>query len=101
MDKPIEKNQHYELTITDMGSEGEGIGKINDFTVFIPRAITGDVVEIRIVKVKKSFGYGKLVKLITPSPFRVEPICEVADTCGGCQLQHLSYEAQLDWKTKK
>ncbi len=101
MDKPIEKNQHYELTITDMGSEGEGIGKINDFTVFIPRAITGDVVEIRIVKVKKSFGYGKLVKLITPSPFRVEPICEVADTCGGCQLQHLSYETQLDWKTKK
>ena len=101
MDKPIEKNQHYELTIIDMGSEGEGIGKINDFTVFIPKAVTGDVVEIRIVKVKKSFGYGKLVKLITPSPFREEPICEVADTCGGCQLQHLSYEAQLDWKTKK
>ncbi len=101
MDKPIEKNEHYELTIIDMGSKGEGIGKINDFTVFIPRAVTGDVVEVRIVKVKKSFGYGKLVKLITPSPFRAKPICEVADTCGGCQLQHLTYQAQLDWKTKK
>ena len=101
MEKRIEKNQHYELTIIDMGSEGEGIGKIDDFTVFIPQTVTGDVAEVRIVKVKKSYGYGKLIRLITPSPFRVNPICEVSNTCGGCQLQHMDYGAQLAWKTKK
>lgn len=101
MEKPITKNEHYELDIIDLGASGEGIGKINEFTVFVPGTVTGDRVEVRIVKVKKSFGYGKVIRTITPSPFRQDIICEVAHQCGGCQLQHMNYQAQLDWKTKK
>nr|WP_302596557.1 23S rRNA (uracil(1939)-C(5))-methyltransferase RlmD [uncultured Cellulosilyticum sp.] len=101
MEQPILKNQHYEIEIIDLGAQGEGIGKIGEFTVFVPDAITGDKVEVRLVKVKKSYGYGKMMRLITPSPFREEPTCPVATKCGGCQIQHMKYEAQLNWKTNK
>lgn len=97
----VEKNKFYEMTITDIGTNGEGIGKINDFVVFVPDAITGDVLEVKILKVKKNLAYGKIGKIITPSPNRSEHMCEVARQCGGCQLQHMSYPAQLEWKQNK
>lgn len=101
MEAVIQKNEHYEIEIIDMGEGGEGIGKINDFTLFIPGVLIGDLVEVRIIKVKKSYGYGKMIKLIKPSPFRQEVGCELDGKCGGCQLQHMNYKAQLEWKQKK
>ncbi|MGL6174051.1 MAG: 23S rRNA (uracil(1939)-C(5))-methyltransferase RlmD, partial [Cellulosilyticaceae bacterium] len=101
MNRPVEKNGHYEIDIIDMGSNGEGIGKIQDFTVFIPNAVKGDRVEVRVLKVKKNFGFGKVIKVIEPSSIRGTTACEIADKCGGCQIQHINYQAQLDWKTKK
>lgn len=101
MNIPVQKNEHYEMDIVDIGSNGEGIGKIEDFTVFVPNAVKGDHIEVRIIKVKKNFGFGKLIQIITPSPIRGEVKCKVADKCGGCQLQHISYESQLEWKTQK
>ena len=101
METVIQKNEHFEIEIIDMGEGGEGIGKINDFTLFIPGGLIGDLVEVRIVKVKKSYGYGKMIKLIKPSPFRQEVSCELGGKCGGCQLQHMNYKAQLEWKQKK
>ncbi|MEF9959937.1 MAG: 23S rRNA (uracil(1939)-C(5))-methyltransferase RlmD [Niameybacter sp.] len=97
----VEKNQFYEITITDIGTNGEGVGKINDFVVFVPEAITGDTLEIKILKVKKNLAYGKIEKILSPSPSRNSETCEVAKKCGGCQLQHMSYAAQLEWKQSK
>ncbi len=99
--QPIEKNQTYEMYIDDIGAQGEGIGRIDGFTVFVEDALPTERVRILIVKVKKNFGYGKLLEVLTPSKDRVVPKCPVAHQCGGCQLQHLSYAAQLAWKTKK
>lgn len=96
-----QKNKHYELEITSMGSEGEGIGRLNGFPVFVENAVKGDFAEVRIVKVKKTYAYGKLIRLIKASKLRAEPVCEHYPRCGGCNLQHLSYEAQLDFKTEK
>lgn len=98
---PIEKNKKYTMTVTGMGNEGQGIGKIDGFTVFVEGALLGEEIEALIIKLKKNFAYGKLVKIITPSAFRIEPVCMVAKQCGGCQLQHMSYEGQLNFKRKK
>lgn len=100
-DIPIKKNEHYIMKIEDLGSGGEGIGKIDGFTLFVEGGIPGDEIEVIVVKVKKSYGYGKLIKIIHPSEARREPPCPIASRCGGCQLQHVSYSAQLDLKTKK
>ncbi len=97
----IIKNNHYIMKITDIGNQGEGIGKINNFTVFVENALPNDEIEVRIVKLKKTYGYGKLMKIITPSPFRTEPKCGVFSKCGGCSLMHLNYAVQLKYKTKK
>ncbi|MGL5676416.1 MAG: 23S rRNA (uracil(1939)-C(5))-methyltransferase RlmD [Cellulosilyticaceae bacterium] len=101
MNTPVEKNKEYTLTIHDLGSSGEGIGKIEDFVVFVPNALIGDTVRIKMLKVKKNLGYGKVVEVLEPSACRVEPSCEVSEKCGGCQLQHMSYEEQLRWKQQK
>jgi 23S rRNA (uracil1939-C5)-methyltransferase len=98
---PIQKNEDYVLEITALGSGGEGIGKLNGFTIFVPNALVGDTAKVKMIKVKKSFAYGKLIEILNPSEDRVEPNCEVALKCGGCQLQHMSYKAQLTWKQKK
>lgn len=97
----VQKNEIYEIEITDIGTSGEGIGKIHDFVIFVPDAITGDKLKIKVLKVKKSLAFGKIEEIIEPSPLRREETCEVAKKCGGCQLQHMSYEAQLEWKQNK
>lgn len=97
----FKKNDLVTLTITDMGTDGEGIGKADGFTVFVKDAVIGDVIQAKIIKAKKNYGYGRLEEILTPSPHRVEPKCPCARACGGCQLQALSYEEQLKFKEKK
>ncbi len=101
MSLPVEKNNTYEMTIDALGSNGEGIGRIDGFTVFVEGALPEEVVKVLILKVKKSYGYGKLLEIVKESPYRVVPPCPVAKTCGGCQLQHLSYAGQLAYKARK
>ncbi len=95
------KNDMVTLEITDCGVDGEGIGKVDGFTVFVKDAVIGDTVEAKILKAKKNYGYGRLMKVLVASPHRVEPACAFAAPCGGCQLQALSYEQQLAFKERK
>ena len=97
---PIEKNKEYEINIDNLGSNGEGIGRIDGFAVFVEGALPGERVFTKIVKVAKSYAYGKLLHIIQKSPDRVEPKCPYFKYCGGCQLQHLAYEEQLNYKTQ-
>ena len=95
------KNDLVTLEIEDCGIDGEGIGKADGFTVFVKDAVIGDTVTAKIIKTKKNYGYGRLMEVLKPSPYRVEPKCEFARQCGGCQLQALSYDQQLVFKTNK
>lgn len=97
----FKKNDVVTVTIEDMGTDGEGIGKVDGFTLFIKDALIGDVVEAKLMKVKKNYGYARLMNIITPSPDRVEPKCPVYRQCGGCQIQALDYQAQLKFKERK
>ena len=92
---PVTLHQQYEIAIRSLGHSGEGVGSKDDFTVFVPGALVGEVVLAKITLVKKNYAVGSLVRVIAPSEERVEPICPIYETCGGCQLQHLSYDGQL------
>ncbi len=98
---PVVKNECYDLRIESLNNEGEGVGKVDGYTLFIPGAIPGDHLKVKVLKLKKSFGYAKIEKILEPSVNRCLPVCSKADQCGGCQLQHLRYEAQLNFKRKK
>ena len=98
---PVEKNSEYEIEITDIGNDGEGIGKYAGFTIFVNNVLPAEKVKVKIVKVKKNFAYGKVIEYIIKSENRTEPFCNVANRCGGCTLQHLKYPAQLEFKRKK
>ncbi len=95
------KNELVTIEITDMGSGGEGIGRADGFTLFVKGAVVGDVIEAKVLKAKKTYGYAKVENILRPSEFRVEPVCPVAGRCGGCQLQSMRYSAQLSWKERK
>ena len=95
---PVEKNKEYVVEIIDNGFEGEGIAKINDFTIFVPNAIKGEKVKILIVKVLKSYGYGKIIELLEKSIDRVKSDCDTYKRCGGCSLRHIKYEKTLEMK---
>ena len=95
------KNDIVTVKIEDIGTEGEGIGKLEGFTLFVKDAVMGDVVEARLVKVKKNYAYARLEKVLTSSPLRVKPVCPYHRQCGGCQIQAMSYEAQLQFKENK
>ena len=94
----VEKNKHYNIEITDVTSDGNGVGKIDGFTVFVPLTVTGDTAEIVVIKVLSHYAVGRMLNLITPSPMRQEPQCNVYKRCGGCHLQHIKYDSQLDIK---
>ena len=97
-----QKNDLLDVEIVDMTNEGEGVGKTADgFTFFVKDTVVGDKATIKIIKLKKNYGYGRLEKLISLSEARVEEKCPVARSCGGCQLQAMSYKAQLAFKEKK
>lgn len=96
-----QKNDKVTVSIEDTGMDGEGIGKADGYTLFIKDAVIGDTVLAKIMKAKKNYAYARLEKVIKPSPFRVEPRCEYARVCGGCQMQAVSYEEQLRFKERK
>ena len=96
-----QKNELVEVEITDIGNDGEGIGRCDGYTLFVKDAVIGDSVQARITKPKKNYAYARLEKVLTPSPFRVEAPCPIHRQCGGCQLQTLSYEKQLEYKQNK
>lgn len=98
MKAPIEKNKEYVVEIIDNGFEGEGIAKIENFTIFVPNAIKGETVKIVIVKVLSSHAFGKILEIITPSKDRVESDCKTYKRCGGCSLRHVQYEETLKMK---
>jgi 23S rRNA (uracil1939-C5)-methyltransferase len=97
----IEKNKDYTLSIESYGHEGEGVGKLDGFTVFIPGALKGETVKIKMIKVNKNYGIGKLLEVLEASQKRVEPICSTYKRCGGCNLQHYTYDEQLNFKTER
>lgn len=101
MSMPYEKNQILTVEIEDITSEGEGIGKISGYPFFVKDAVIGDTVQIRVTRTKKNYAYGRLEKVVEPSPFRVEPICGFHKQCGGCQIQAMDYERQLEFKQSK
>ena len=92
---PVEKNKEYEVEIIDNGYEGEGIAKIDDFTIFVNGTIKGEICKILIVKVNKSFAFGKLIEVVKKSENRVEADCITYKRCGGCNLRHIKYEETL------
>lgn len=98
----MQKNDTVQVTIEDIGVNGEGIGKVNGYTLFIKDAVIGDVVEAKLMKAKKNYGYARLMKVIVPSKHRMEkPVCPMARKCGGCQIQEMKYEEQLAFKENK
>lgn len=94
----ISKNEEYEVEIIDNGYNGEGIAKIDGFTVFVPNAIKGEVVKILIVKVLSSHAFGKILEIEKKSKFRQEIDCATYKRCGGCDLRHIKYEQTLKMK---
>lgn len=97
----MKKNDVFTVTIEDMGEDGAGIGKTDGYTWFIKDALIGDVIQASVMKMKKNYGFARLVKLLEPAPGRVEARCPVARACGGCQLQELDYREQLRFKERK
>lgn len=97
----IEKNKKYLAECISLGSEGEGIVKLDGFTVFVEGLLPKEKAEILITKVKKSFGYGKIINIIEPSLERCAPLCQYFKTCGGCTIQHMSYSAQIKFKQNR
>lgn len=95
---PVKKNETITLQFEDLTHQGNGVGKVDGYPLFVPFALPGEEASVRVVKVNKNFGYGKLEEIHKRSPHRQEPPCHVYEKCGGCQLQHMSYEMQLDMK---
>lgn len=95
------KDMMVTLTIEDLGSDGEGIGKLNGYPFFVKDALPGDVIEAKVMKAKKNYAYARLIKILEPSKDRIQPPCGCHKQCGGCQIQALSYEAQLTYKENK
>ena len=96
----LEKNKNYILDITGMTHEGQGVGRIDGLAVFVDGALEGEQAEIRIIKLNKSYAVGKLLKVLKASQYRIKPFCGAYKRCGGCNLQHMDYSAQLAFKTR-
>lgn len=94
----IEKNKLYEVEIIDNGANGEGIAKIDGFTVFVDNSLKGERCKILIVKVNKNFAYGKIMEIMEKSQYRIEPDCDTYKRCGGCNLRHINYDYTLKMK---
>ena len=103
MDKnvPVKKGQKYDMVIERLGSNGEGIAHVSGFTVFVEGALPGEAIKAEVTTVKKNYAAAKVLDWNNTSSDRVEPKCPIYDKCGGCNLQHISYEAQLDFKRRQ
>ena len=95
---PVAKNDTVTLDIVGLTHEGEGVGRVDGFTLFVQGALPGERVRAKVLKTKKTYGYAKQLELLTASADRVDAPCPIYKQCGGCQLQHMSYEGQLSWK---
>ncbi|MGN8072562.1 23S rRNA (uracil(1939)-C(5))-methyltransferase RlmD [Mucilaginibacter sp. SG564] len=100
MNKVAKQKFFEDVRIIDIAEEGKGVGKTDDFVLFVDKAIPGDVADVQVYKSKKNFGEGRIIALKQPSEYRVEPFCEHFGTCGGCKWQHMTYEGQLKFKQK-
>jgi 23S rRNA (uracil1939-C5)-methyltransferase len=100
IEAPVMKNEYYDVAFEDLTHDGLGVAKIDGFPVFVKNGLPGEKAKIKVIKVKKGYGYGRLIELHEQSPDRVAPLCPIYKQCGGCQLQHLSYEGQLRAKQK-
>lgn len=98
---PVTAGSRYTVEIIGLGHSGEGVGRFQDFTIFVPQALPGEVVEVQVSEVKKNYAKAKLTGVKQASAERVEPLCSVYQSCGGCQLQHLSYAGQLNAKRQQ
>lgn len=97
----LKKNEIKTGQVLDLTHEGHGVVKIDRYPIFVPNALINETIEYKIIKVKKNFAIGKLLNVIVESDSRVEPPCVYYDKCGGCQLQHMTYQAQLTMKKRK
>ncbi len=97
----MQKNEPFEILIEDITTEGAGIGKVDGYPLFVKDTMIGDRIRGIVVKAKKNYGYGRMTEILEPSPFRVKPRCPAARQCGGCQLQAMAYEKQLEFKEEK
>jgi 23S rRNA (uracil1939-C5)-methyltransferase len=95
---PVSLEEKYEILINNVSHQGEGIGRVENFAVFVPGAIKGEKIEVKITEIRKNFARGELEKIILPSLNRVKPPCSVFNLCGGCHLQHINYKKQLEMK---
>lgn len=98
---PVKKNGQLQVTIEDLTHDGAGVAKVEGYTLFVPKALPGEVVDIKVTKTNKGYGFARLLHIDKESADRVEPLCPIFNECGGCQMQHLSYEAQLTAKQKQ
>jgi 23S rRNA (uracil1939-C5)-methyltransferase len=97
-DAPVNKNDEVTLDIVGLTQDGEGVGRVDGFALFVQGALPGERVRAKVLKVKKQYGYAKMLELLEASPDRAEAPCPIYRQCGGCQLQHMEYRAQLEWK---
>ena len=101
LNAPVKLGDEVLVSIHGIGSSGEGVGRVEDFTVFVPFALPGETVKVVINMVKKTYATGRLLEIVTMVPNRIDASCELYGFCGGCQLQHITYEGQLSLKTQK
>lgn len=99
--EPFAYHQELELSIETLSNGGEGIARVDGWVIFIPYALPGDKVRARIWRNDKNCSSADLIEVLEPSPDRIEPVCPLFGSCGGCQYQHLAYDKQLFWKTKQ
>lgn len=98
LDLPVAKNDEVVIDIIGMNHDGEGVGRADGYTLFVQGALPGEKARVKVLKTKKQYGYAKLLELVEPSPNRIAAPCPIYDQCGGCQLQHMNYAGQLEWK---
>ena len=99
--EPYAYHQEIEIEIESLTNVGQGVGRDNGWVVMTPFALPGELVQVRIYRNNKSYSEADLVQVLQPSPDRIDPVCPAFQQCGGCQYQHLSYERQLEWKTRQ
>jgi len=98
---PVQKNETIEVVFEDLTHDGSGVAKVDGYPLFVPNGLPGEKAKIKVIKVNKDYGFGRLMEITEPSPYRVEAPCPIYKECGGCQLQHMSYEGQLVAKEKQ
>lgn len=100
METPVAKNEYYDVVFEDLTHDGAGVAKIDGFPIFVPNGLPGEKAKVKVVKVKKGYGFGRLIELYEKSEDRIDAACSIYKQCGGCQLQHIRYEGQLKAKHK-